>query len=278
MSIHNQSTSMIRFSVVFLLFVFFSSCTEEIVEPQVYDEKSSHLSISDFPSEITLNNWESFVHAPADVLDFHRKQELLLQAVSISKPTDKLSGLEKNNHLFMVKGFIKAYSGSWISIANVRVSMGHQITLSSQDPSNRGYNYLLGAEAKGPLCMYLETEPTNGMTPLDMVLIKKHMTGQTPLENVWQLLAADVNNDGDINDVDLHHIQEVLLEREEQLPETDNVFFVGKDDLERAQTLLLNGNLDGDLLAQLGRTSPCQEGAIDRYMIKAGDVNGTANF
>lgn len=277
---HKLSALITRSIFVALVAMMFSSCTEESLSPISITQPDKNLSIADFPAEITLNNWEVFVSAPASVIDFHQKQELLLQSPAPQgmSTTGTKPGNEKNRGIFFFKGFVKAFSNVWQDVPNVVISVGDQRVLSFQNNTPRGYNYFFGLETDGPMCMEFDTEASNGMTPLDMVLIKKHMTGQTPLENVWQMLAADVNNDGDINDVDLHNIQQVLLERERELPDTDNVVFIGEDELNKAQVLLETGNLDGDFLAQLGRTPACAEGTPNRYAIKVGDVNGSATF
>ncbi len=51
----------------------------------------------------------------------------------------------------------------------------------------------------------------NGVSSLDKVLIERHVLGIQPLTDVYQLIAADVNNDGNITAADIAELDQLIL-------------------------------------------------------------------
>ncbi len=54
-------------------------------------------------------------------------------------------------------------------------------------------------------------DTANGLSGLDQVFILKHILGVNPIENPYLLLAADVNNSGDISIEDIIELRKVIL-------------------------------------------------------------------
>lgn len=57
-----------------------------------------------------------------------------------------------------------------------------------------------------------------GLSAIDLVLIQKHILSVQPFTKYQQLLAADVNNDNDINVLDLLELRKLILGITEKLP------------------------------------------------------------
>lgn len=56
-----------------------------------------------------------------------------------------------------------------------------------------------------------EDSPLNGVSTLDLVLIQKHILGLEYLNDPYLMIAADVNNDGNISAIDLLELRKLIL-------------------------------------------------------------------
>ncbi|MEL6257343.1 MAG: hypothetical protein AAFR87_35450 [Bacteroidota bacterium] len=278
MSTHNQYPQLVKVFLAVCLMISFSACADQPIEEIIPLQQDS--PISSFPDEITPENWKLFIHAPLKLIEQLREKEIANNPRIIHPEINDKEGaiLGKTERVYLIKGAVKAFDGNWRDIANVQIESDGNISSSFQNLGNRSYNYFFGVANPAPICMSYPTEQGNGLSLLDLVIIKKHMSGSNPFTYAREYLAADVNRDGLINDVDVFHIESLLLERETELPDTDNVIFVSEDQLSSAQALVDAGNFDDASLRELGRTPACQDAAPDRFLIKSGDVNGTAVF
>lgn len=278
MFIYNRQTQLIKFFILISFIFSMNACTEnleeEILPPKEITDNAS------LPDQISLENWKLFIHAPMDVLEKFKEEEKdrAVRTIFIQEEKKADPNLVKSNAVFLIKGSVKAFDGSWRAIPNVQIESAGNATLSSYALGGGSFNYFFGASEKAPICMSFSSSADNGLSSLDLVLIKKHLEGINPFTSIREYLAADVNRDGLINDVDVFQIESLLLERETELPETDNVLFVSEKEFNRAQALLEEGDLDDATLSGLGRISSCLESSPDRFMIKSGDVNGTTIF
>lgn len=112
----------------------------------------------------------------------------------------------------------------------------------------------------------------NGLSVADLILMRRHLTGDPLLASPYQLLAADVNNTGDISIADLLSMRKVLIGVEEGYPNSApwlflNNSFVFSDpqnpfaEKEDAQELIVK---------------PLEiDHVFDVRGVKLGDLNGT---
>lgn len=70
-------------------------------------------------------------------------------------------------------------------------------------PLNHAYSGVIRAQRSG--------DPLVGVSTFDLVLINKHILGQQPLENFYQVLAADVNQSKTITTFDIIEIRKLIL-------------------------------------------------------------------
>ncbi|WP_367388690.1 hypothetical protein [Lewinella sp. LCG006] len=61
------------------------------------------------------------------------------------------------------------------------------------------------------LIPYRNSDPANGVNTIDMILLLKHINGTAPLQNPFELIAADVDGSGDITMADFDILRQLLL-------------------------------------------------------------------
>lgn len=78
------------------------------------------------------------------------------------------------------------------------------------------------------LSPYYNDYTSNGLSGMDMIAIGKHILGSQPLNSPYKLIAADVNNSGDITVSDLIEIQSVILQNASGFTNNTSWRFVDK--------------------------------------------------
>ncbi len=74
-----------------------------------------------------------------------------------------------------------------------------------------------------------DTHAANGVTTFDMVLISKHILGNTPLDSPYKIIAADVNRSGTVTTFDLVALRKVILQIEAHFPNNTSWRFIPAD-------------------------------------------------
>ena len=116
------------------------------------------------------------------------------------------------------------------------------------------------------------TEHLNGVSTLDLILIQRHLLGLELLESPYQMIAADINNNGVINGLDLVELRKLILGVYTELPHNTSWRFI---DAEYEFVDELNPWLE-DFEEDYEITSLEADMEIDFIGVKVGDVNGTA--
>jgi hypothetical protein len=73
------------------------------------------------------------------------------------------------------------------------------------------------------------TNPLNGVSTSDLILIQKAILGKAPLESWYKEQAADANNDGKISALDLIELRKLILGMIDQLPSSDSWRFYERE-------------------------------------------------
>lgn len=249
-----------RLGILISMTLLVASCSKEV--PQ-----------KTYPTQVTLDNWEQFVDAPQSVID-----ELLLKEAPVVKELPSL----KNHRLGPslgpacpngpIFGQVTAWNGSgWSGIQNVQVT---QANWSAN--TNLGGNYGLCSSASGAVCMNYNTSQTNGVSGLDIIIIRRHILGIAPFNlttdnGLRQMVASDVDHNGVINDNDITAIQNAILQVS-SLP-GNNVTFVPIIDLVQGVV--------GDPWGLAFLQNNCRNNAsyhMNRRAIKMGDASGNFTF
>lgn len=76
------------------------------------------------------------------------------------------------------------------------------------------------------LNMMRNDQAGNGVSTLDLIIIRRHVLNITPLDSPYKILAADVNNSGSLSTLDIIQIQRVILNQETSFPAVPSWRFV----------------------------------------------------
>ncbi len=111
----------------------------------------------------------------------------------------------------------------------------------------------------------------NGVSTLDLVLIQKHILQTQTLDSPYKIIAADVNNNGDISAIDLIELRKLILGIYEELPSNEswrfvdaNETFVDLDSPFPFTEVIYVSSLENDEMTN------------NYIAVKIGDVNGNA--
>jgi len=116
-----------------------------------------------------------------------------------------------------------------------------------------------------------ENDFLNGVSTLDLVMIQRHILGLEALDSPYKLIAADVNNNQEINGLDLVELRKLILGIYLELPQNDSWRFVNESQNfdNPAAPWPLEENIE---LYQLSEDMMDN----DFIAVKVGDVNGSA--
>ena len=260
-----------------------TSCKKEVDTAASSEEKrgiESWKTLEDYPSEITLDNWEEFVYAPKHVLAHFEEQERL---------EGRSNGVTKSNSTIATEnklplgpsGLIRLHdvtNSSFVQFPRVTVRNCNNQTVSNDLGGVTNYSLPGNCTFDQSICMTVEpvflpnggmdlSLPTAGITALDLVLIQKHILGIEVFTEPAEYIAADTNRDGQITGIDIIHIRKIQLGIYSDWPDSENYLFI--DDTDYA-------NFDWWELDIYGQTDPCN-GILstNRIGVKTGDVNGS---
>lgn len=117
------------------------------------------------------------------------------------------------------------------------------------------------------LSMEKNDEPLKGLSVADIIVIQRHLLGLNPIQSPEKLLAADVNNSGDISVRDILVLQRMILGLDSEFPNgTPPWHFLDADLLQRSNALSNHISVDH------GST---QAGQYNFTTVKTGDVNSS---
>ncbi len=243
--------------------------------------------LSDYPEQITIKNWEQFVNAPAEVLEYHyqrgmSKEQLEIAAMSNARSTDI------EDQALMMVNRVRAFSTSfgWATFPGIKtsvVSSSGSTTCSSFsffNPSG-GANYTINCSGPRLRMEGIGVNVLNGLVPPsgsnpDLQAIVNHILGTASLADARQYIAADAYRDGIINIFDLVAISRVQLGMDTSFPNSPNVVFLPEGDfadLEAIVSTRAPSQLELVLYGGYPNTTSIQ--LTDRRMIKTGDVDGS---
>ncbi|MBK8514429.1 MAG: hypothetical protein IPL56_19705 [Saprospiraceae bacterium] len=112
--------------------------------------------------------------------------------------------------------------------------------------------------------------PMNGVSTLDLVLIQKHIMGSESLSSAYKVIAADVDNNHDVNAIDLVELRKLILGIYDKLPNNTSWKFVPRSYVFTEIANPWNYPVEGQIDHMSGDTK------VDFVGIKIGDVNATA--
>ena len=161
---------------------------------------------------------------------------------------------------YEVGGLVFSYLGVGIPNVEIRSSEG-----AFAETDNYG-NYFLGnhrAATGYDITAEYSTDFGVGVSTFDLLKIQRHIIGLEPLDDPYRIIAADINNDQNINALDLVLLRKYILGFDQSLSENDSWRFVSdtqeNDPMGTHRIASLENNTDVDFVG-----------------IKVGDVTGDA--
>jgi len=263
--------------------VFLVSCKQDsIVEDELDGFRLSSL-LAQYPEEITIDNWEEFVYAPQEVIDYHQEKELsAITPTEVGSEESQLPIASRTPCGFNGEcGFVKAFNSSvgWDCLGGVDAQGGGCSTTSfggcfNMSEIEHHVNYAVCQG--GSICMSYQTSWLNGVSTLDLVLIQKHRLGLQLFTDVRQYIAADIDGNGTLEVNDLHELRKLILGIYIALPDKKNIVFLAERDYDELSNDLSVLD-DTSFLLAYTNYGDC-DGDENRYAIKTGDINGSFNF
>ncbi|MDB4439069.1 dockerin type I domain-containing protein, partial [bacterium] len=109
----------------------------------------------------------------------------------------------------------------------------------------------------------------NGVSTLDLVLIQRHILGQTKLDSPYKMIAADINKDNQVTSLDLLELRKLILGIYSELPNNGSWTLVDSDN---SLTVESPWNYEESIaISDLNQDM----GEEDFIGVKIGDVNGS---
>ena len=172
----------------------------------------------------------------------------------------------------LIAGEVRTEAGEMIENVSVdnslmpNTNMGTELTDATGfyvfDENQIGLDYEITAEKND--------DHGNGINTIDLILIQQHVLGLKPLESAYQLIAADINNDGRVNSTDLVELRKLILGIYTEFPQNSSWRFVDAD-----ATLDINNPWNFDEVLEVYELSSDMTNE-DFIGVKIGDINGSA--
>ncbi len=201
------------------------------------------------------------------VIDEGNNWDFCITYVNVQDNMDGCSNIGSPNGMAVVNGTIMDWKQQ--TIENVTVHAMEEMEMNTREDGQFQFEletnrrYTIRPEKKG--------QALNGVSTYDLVLISKHILGNKPLDNPYQMIAADVNQSGTITAFDMILIRQLILNIRNEFPNGSNWKFVA------ANHQFTTNNPLTEYYPEVSIISNLQEDReLDFVGIKMGDVNGNA--
>jgi hypothetical protein len=162
-----------------------------------------------------------------------------------------------------------------MDITGAGINGAAPINMVSQTSNQGAFNFSgLPVSGNYTLTPEKDSDPLNGVSTYDLVLISKHILGLDPLNTPYKMIAADANKSGSITTFDIVEIRKLILGIYSELPSNTSWRFVDKS--------FKFPNMDNPFQTNFPESmtiAPLLAGGYnnaDFVGVKVGDVNGTA--
>ncbi len=172
----------------------------------------------------------------------------------------------------MVAGHIVTPLGE--NVEQVVVSVAGAMQESMMTTADGTFQFELNPGADYTVTPVKDTNPLNGVSTFDLVLISKHILGITPFDSPYKYVAADVNKSGTVTAFDMVQVRQLILNIRTEFPQNDSWRFVdAKHDFAASTTNPAAQNF-GEFMDISQLSSSMMD--VDFVGIKIGDINGNA--
>lgn len=120
----------------------------------------------------------------------------------------------------------------------------------------------------------MDTDPLNGVSTFDLVIMRKHILGTSLLNSPYKLIAADVNNSGSVTTLDMVNLRKLILQIDNTFQNNTSWRFV-----EAAYTFPQPINPWAEVFPEVINVNNVNAPVnnADFVAIKIGDLNGNAS-
>lgn len=118
----------------------------------------------------------------------------------------------------------------FLPVEAVQVGLSGQQITGMMTPADGHYQFgTLEGGFDYTLTPQKETDPTNGVSTFDLVIMSKHILGLQALDSPYKMIAADINNDRRITAMDAIALRRLILNIDLDFPNNSSWRFVPRD-------------------------------------------------
>ena len=112
-----------------------------------------------------------------------------------------------------LSGAVRFYGNSSVLVPGVDIALTGGATKSAVTGTGGGYLFTVnaGVDYTVAASKSAESPPSQGVTSLDISLVRRQILGITPLDSPYKLLAADVNGSGSVTTLDITLMRRLIL-------------------------------------------------------------------
>ena len=175
-----------------------------------------------------------------------------------------------DQHLYDINGTIKTELD--IGVKDVNVLLSGDATAATSTDNDGVFSFQdLTPGSDFDLDFDKNTNPWNGVTTQDIVVIRKHILGLEYLDSPYKMIAADVNNSGGITGLDMVLIRSLILLNMDEFPNNTSWRFVDGNFVFPNVNQALSSNFP----EYISINNLVEDRDYNIIGVKIGDVNGT---
>jgi|GEM_PF-1996936 len=106
---------------------------------------------------------------------------------------------------------VETFDGMWVPDVEIQFAGGLNQTRLTYGNGFQQISVPPWLDEEIEVTLERNTDPGQGVSITDMILLRRHLLGIAPLSNPWHLLAADVNNDQRTSLMDVIEMQRLIL-------------------------------------------------------------------
>lgn len=170
--------------------------------------------------------------------------------------------------LVTLSGRILTPDNQPIENAEIFFDLGMTISSFSDANGNFSHDVMPGSEVYVRPAKFINNVNTNGVTTLDIAMIRRHILAINPFDNPYKLIASDVDKSNSVSTLDIPEIRKVILGLQ-----NDFSSLLWKFVPQATSFANPNNPFPYDTLVHISSAVPTN--GLNFYAVKLGDVNDT---
>lgn len=160
------------------------------------------------------------------------------------------------------------------SVENVEVAINGGLMSGMAMTTTTGYTLDVMSGGDYTATPSLDTDPLNGVSTFDLVIMRKHILGTQTLTSPYKMIAADVNNSGSITTLDMVNLRKLILQIDNTFGNNTSWRFVDAG-YDFPQATNPWAEVFPEVINVNNVNAPVNN--ADFVAVKIGDLNGNAN-